>query len=81
VRADQELTGWTVSWALPAGHDVVNLWQGVLDRLGTTVTVTNADYNVTVPAGGTTTFGFTGSGPGAGDAQDRPVPEVTCQQR
>jgi hypothetical protein len=81
VRADQDLTGWTVSWALPDGHDVVNLWQGVLDKKGTNVTVTNADYNVNVPAGGTTTFGFTGSGPGAGDAASRPVPDVTCRQR
>ena len=81
VRADQALTGWTVSWALPDENDVVNLWQGVLTRDGRTMTVTNADYNVNVPAGGTTTFGFTGSGPDTGKATDRPVPDITCQQR
>lgn len=57
------LTSWTVT--LP-GASVSSLWNGVATTSGSTVTVRNAPYNGNVAAGGTTTFGFIGTGaPGA----------------
>jgi len=74
--SDNTLSGWEVRWALPEGHGIATLWSGTLTRDGTEMTVKNADWNLTVPAGGETTFGFTAS---ATD-EDRPVPRLTCQQ-
>ncbi|MGB3439676.1 MAG: protein kinase [Actinophytocola sp.] len=76
VRNDGEgtLTGWEVRWTLPDGEDINDLWAGKLDRDGADVTVTNEDWNVTVPAGGQTEFGFNGSG------SDPQVPRVSCRE-
>jgi cellulase/cellobiase CelA1 len=76
VRNDGErtLTGWQVRWTLPDGEDIGGLWAGRLARDGDDVTVTNESWNVTVPAGGSTEFGFNGSG------DDPRVPPVSCQE-
>jgi serine/threonine protein kinase len=73
---DQTLSGWEVRWALPEGHEITTLWSGTLTRDGTEMTVTNADWNITVAPGAETTFGFTAS---ATDA-DRPIPQPSCEQ-
>ncbi|KAA9155012.1 protein kinase [Amycolatopsis acidicola] len=76
VRGEsKQVTGWTVSWRVPAGHKVGNLWNGTLQQNGTSVTVSNAAYNAVLSPGATTTFGFIASTP---DDQAAP-PEVTCQ--
>jgi serine/threonine protein kinase len=72
---DLPLTGWVVRWRLPDGHDVVNLWAGTVTRDGADLTVANAGWNATVPAGGSTEFGFTAGAPDP----DRPVPALTCR--
>ncbi|GAA1286509.1 protein kinase domain-containing protein [Saccharothrix xinjiangensis] len=74
VRNDggRALTAWTVSWPLPPGHAIGNLWDGTLAAEGGSVRVGNADYNAELPVGGSTTFGFTANGPEA------PRPDVTC---
>ena len=79
VRNDGErdLDGWQVRWLLPAGHQIGQLWSGALTRAGTEMTVRNLDWNVKVPAGGETTFGFTANT----EANDRPVPDINCQSR
>ncbi|MGW4206776.1 protein kinase domain-containing protein [Lentzea sp. NPDC004789] len=59
----RDLSGWTVTGQLPAGHTIGNLWNGVLTQKATAVTVTNAGFNAVLPAGGTTTFGFVAAGP------------------
>ena len=76
VRNDGErtLTGWQVRWTLPDGEDIEGLWAGRLARDGDDVTVTNEEWNVTVPAGGSTEFGFNGTG------DDPQVPPVSCQE-
>lgn len=76
VRNDGErtLTGWEVRWTLPDGEDIAGLWAGKLDRDGDDVTVSNESWNVTVPAGGETEFGFNGSG------DDPQVPPVNCRE-
>jgi hypothetical protein len=72
---DATLDGWTVRWTQPTGQRIDDLWDGTLSQDGTDVAVTNAEWNTTVPAGDSTTFGFVASTPG----QDRPLPEVGCQ--
>ncbi|GAB1513363.1 protein kinase domain-containing protein [Actinophytocola sp. KF-1] len=71
---DRALTGWEVRWTLPDGEDIAGLWQGRLSRDGNDVIVTNESYNVTVPAGESTEFGFNGSG------DDPRVPPVSCRE-
>ncbi|MFI7672822.1 protein kinase [Actinophytocola sp. NPDC049390] len=71
---DRPLTGWEVRWTLPDGEDIAGLWQGRLARDGGDVIVTNEDYNVTIPAGESTAFGFNGSG------DDPRVPRVSCRE-
>ncbi|HEX6358340.1 protein kinase domain-containing protein [Actinophytocola sp.] len=79
IRNDGEstLSGWTVRWTQPDGHQITNLWNGDLTRAGTEMTVTNAQWNTTVPTGGETSFGFTANAKG----NNRPTPAVTCGQR
>ncbi|RSM79822.1 serine/threonine protein kinase [Amycolatopsis sp. WAC 01375] len=70
---DTRLTGWEVSWTLPPGTRIANLWNGSLAQDGDRVRVSEADWNAVLPAGGTTTFGFiatTGE-----DGGDTPVAE------
>jgi serine/threonine protein kinase len=76
---DGTLTGWTVHWTAPQGHNVRDLWNGTLTRNGTDVTVTNAAWNPTVQPGAETTFGFNASTTDNGTTTDRPVPTLTCQ--
>ncbi len=72
--AGRGLTGWTVSWQLPDGHAINNLWNGTLARDGSTVTVTNAGYNAVLAANSTTSFGFVATTSGDGPAK----PDVSC---
>ncbi|MFI5564253.1 protein kinase [Amycolatopsis japonica] len=55
---DTRLTGWEVSWTLPPGTRIANLWNGSLAQDGDRVRVSEVDWNAVLPAGGTTTFGF-----------------------
>lgn len=58
------ISGWKVVFALPAGTSVSTLWNGTETASGQTYTVANADWNGTLAAGASTTFGFTASGTG-----------------
>ncbi|GLY07900.1 MULTISPECIES: PHB depolymerase family esterase [Actinoplanes] len=62
------LTGWTVGLTLPSGSAVTSTWNAV----ATGSTFRNATYNGQVPAGGSTEFGFQGTGTG-------PTATPTCQ--
>ncbi|ANN17353.1 serine/threonine protein kinase [Amycolatopsis orientalis] len=55
---DTRLTGWEVSWTMPPGTRIANLWNGSLAQDGDRVRVSELDWNAVLPAGGTTTFGF-----------------------
>ncbi len=70
---DEAVTSWQASWALPAGGGVSQAWHGIVSTSGSTATVTNESWNGSVAAGGTVTFGFTGSG-----AAPTAAPAVTC---
>ncbi|GLW29160.1 extracellular catalytic domain type 1 short-chain-length polyhydroxyalkanoate depolymerase [Actinoplanes regularis] len=58
------LTGWTVTVALPSGSAVTNTWSATATGSSGTVSFRNAGYNGTVAAGGSTEFGFQGTGNG-----------------
>ncbi|MCG8926310.1 endo-1,4-beta-xylanase [Lentzea sp. CC55] len=59
------LRGWTVTTTLSNGT-VTGSWSANRSGTSGSVTWTNVDYNADVPAGGSTEFGFQGSGSGAG---------------
>ncbi|WP_281940330.1 endo-1,4-beta-xylanase [Micromonospora sp. AKA38] len=52
------LTGWTVRLTLAGGQTIANVWNGVNTGTSGTVGVRNADYNGSVGANASTTFGF-----------------------
>lgn len=71
-NATRPLNGWTVTWTLPGGQKIDNLWNGTLSQDGKTVRVAPAQWNVAVDK--TTTFGFI-----AGTDGPNPVkPPVQC---
>lgn len=53
----EPVTGWTLSFALPAGQDIISGWNGTFAEADT-VEVSNAPYNETIPPGGSVTVGF-----------------------
>jgi cellulase/cellobiase CelA1 len=56
------MTGWRVSWTWPGDQQVTTAWNTTLKQTGTGVVATNATWNGSVGAGGSTTFGFMASG-------------------
>ncbi|MDT0443928.1 endo-1,4-beta-xylanase [Streptomyces johnsoniae] len=58
VTVEEAVSGWSVSFSLPAGESVTSHWNTQLTQAGTTVTARNAPYNGSIPAGGTLSFGF-----------------------
>ncbi|MDI5982329.1 cellulose binding domain-containing protein, partial [Amycolatopsis magusensis] len=79
VRNDgsDRLTGWEVSWELPGGHRIAHLWNGKFTQDGEAVTVTNADYNVSIDAGGSVELGMTVI---ASEDDTRPAPGLRCRE-
>ncbi|HEV3036592.1 MAG TPA: cellulase family glycosylhydrolase [Candidatus Angelobacter sp.] len=54
------LNNWTLAWSFPGNQQIVNLWNGALTQTGTSVTVTNLNYNGNISAGGSyNAMGFT----------------------
>ena len=68
------ITGWRVTWTFPSGQTITQLWNGTQTVSGSSVTVKNVSYNGSVPANGTTTFGFTGAYSGSNTAPGN----ITC---
>ncbi|BCB78857.1 cellulase family glycosylhydrolase [Phytohabitans flavus] len=58
------LTGWTVAFDLPAGTSVGSYWDALLTSSGGRHSFRNREYNGTLAAGASTTFGFIGNGSG-----------------
>ncbi|MEV4802417.1 cellulase family glycosylhydrolase [Nonomuraea sp. NPDC049421] len=69
------ITGWTVTFALPAGHTLAGSWNASVSVSGQTVTARNAAYNGTLSAGGSTSFGFQVTRPSGNTAA---VSSYTC---
>ena len=62
------LTGWAVTFTLPAGHSIVGSWNATLTTSGQTVTARNLSYNGTVGPGQRVEFGFQASRPSGNTA-------------
>jgi poly(3-hydroxybutyrate) depolymerase len=65
------INGWTVGWTLASGQTITQLWNGSLTTSGSNVSVRNVSYNGSLPASGSTTFGFLASGTPS-------TPSLTC---
>ncbi|MEO3854202.1 cellulose binding domain-containing protein [Acrocarpospora sp. B8E8] len=76
VRAgNAPISAWTVRWAFAYGQTITQIWSGTATANGANIAVRNVSYNGSVPANGTTMFGFLGSWNGSANA----VPtSVTC---
>jgi endo-1,4-beta-xylanase len=55
------VSSWRLTWTFASGQSISQLWSGTVSQSGTQVTVTNVDYNGTIPTGGTASFGFNGT--------------------
>ena len=66
------IKSWKVTWTWSGSQKVTTMWNASYTQSGATVTAVNADHNGSVPAGGSTSFGF-GGAPGGGG-----VPSVSC---
>ncbi|MDG4832012.1 cellulose binding domain-containing protein [Solwaraspora sp. WMMD1047] len=71
TAAGAAVDGWTVQWTLGGGQTISQVWNGTLSTSGSTVSVRNASDNGSLPAAGSTTFGFLGSGSPS-------APSLTC---
>ena len=68
------LNGWTVRWSYSGGQGFEGApWNGTVVQQPPNVAVRNVDWNRTLPAGGTTSFGFNGTG-----NAPTPAPTLTC---
>jgi len=56
------INSWTVALTLPSGSAVTNSWNSSTNGRSGAVTFTNVSYNGKVSAGGSTEFGFQGTG-------------------
>ncbi|MFF7970923.1 cellulose binding domain-containing protein [Streptomyces sp. NPDC007905] len=61
VTPGKALAGWQVAWSFRDGQQVRQMWDATVHQNGSRVTATAADYNKSVPARGTLTFGFLAS--------------------
>lgn len=57
------INGWSLKFSFANGQTITQLWNGTISQSGSNVTITNASYNGSIPAGGTlnSSPGFNGS--------------------
>ncbi|MEU4746635.1 lytic polysaccharide monooxygenase [Actinosynnema sp. NPDC023658] len=56
------VTGWAVNWSFANGEQINSIWSATATTSGTSVTARNVNYNGSLSAGASTTFGFVASG-------------------
>lgn len=61
------LNGWKVSWDMPSGQAIANLWNGQPTQSQAHVEVLDASWNARIATGGVIDFGFTASHSGTND--------------
>jgi len=71
------VAGWTVRWTLPAGHRISGLWNGTVTQQGSSVIVSNANWNARIGSDGSTSFGLNAVTGSNGTGPDRPT--LTCR--
>ena len=62
------LSGWTLTFTFPGSQQITQGWNGVFSQSGANVTVTNASWNGSLPAGASVSPGFNGSWSGSNSA-------------
>ena len=72
------LTSWTVAFDLPAGVTISSSWDSVRTDSGNHHTFANANWNGSVPAGGTASFGFVAAGNGTATPSNCTVNNASC---
>jgi O-glycosyl hydrolase len=55
------ISGWTLKFTFPGDQKITNAWNGTATQSGESVSITNATYNATIAAGGSTSVGFQGT--------------------
>jgi cellulase/cellobiase CelA1 len=79
VRNDgtEKITGWTVRWTVPDGHQINGVWNGVKSLDGRSITVTNEDWNAALePGEAIEPFGMTVNS--TDENPDEPVVDCTA---
>ncbi|MGV9773513.1 cellulose binding domain-containing protein [Streptosporangium sp. NPDC003464] len=66
VTCTTAVTSWRTTLTYPSGVNVTQSWSSTMTANPPAFTFTNAPWNGTVPAGGSTTFGLIGSWTGTG---------------
>jgi len=66
--------GWNVGFSWPGSQAISQIWSAGATQSGAAVSVTNASYDGSLAAGGSTTFGLLGSGAA-------PAPLAACNAR
>ena len=52
------INGWSLVFTLPSGQTITSAWNATTSPASGQVTATNVSYNGSIPAGGSTSFGF-----------------------
>ncbi|MET8942671.1 cellulose binding domain-containing protein [Streptomyces sp. NPDC004542] len=68
VTTDEALSGWRVAWSFRDGQSVGQMWDASFSQHGSRVTAEAADYNKSVAAGDSLSFGFLASRHGSNSA-------------
>ncbi|MGH3172026.1 MAG: extracellular catalytic domain type 1 short-chain-length polyhydroxyalkanoate depolymerase [Trebonia sp.] len=55
------INGWTLGFTYPGDQHVTSSWNGTATQSGENVTITNASYNGSIAANGSTSIGFQGT--------------------
>jgi hypothetical protein len=80
VTSTKALATWSLGWTFKDGQRVGQMWDGTFIQNDSHVTATAADYNKTVAANGTFTFGFLGSWTGSNSpARNFTLNKASCQ--
>ncbi len=49
---NEAINGWKLTWTFPGSQKITQIWNGGYAQDGQTVTITNLDWNATIPANG-----------------------------
>jgi Cellulose binding domain len=55
------ISGWTLAFTFPGDERITSAWNATVTQTGTSVSAANLNYNATIPAGGSQSFGFQGT--------------------
>ena len=68
ISVNTAVSGWTLKFNFPGNQSISNMWGGLYSQTGNAVTVTNENWNGSIPANGSTTVGFQASYSGSNAA-------------